>query len=121
MLCWSRTSEMLTCTCSSRPAMLNRLPPYSGIKLSTRVTRDNCIAVQDSIRRSHRFDALLQDLPNFIQRKVLDRSIPCNNIVVGVGKLIGDQVLLYVANRGMAMPLARVDYCGRIAIDGVDL
>src|SRR2546430_1450650 len=112
MLCWSRTSEMLTCTWSSRLVIWMTL---------TGVTSDNCIAVQDSIRRSHRFDALLQDLPNFIQRKVLDRSIPCNNIVVGVGKLIGDQVLLYVANRGMAMPLARVDYCGRIAIDGVDL
>src|SRR6266850_3445773 len=38
MLCSSRTSEMLIRTLFSIPAMLNRLPPYSGIRLSATVT-----------------------------------------------------------------------------------
>src|SRR5712691_3092243 len=38
MLCSSRTSAMFTVTSFSMPLMLKRLPPYSGIKESTRTT-----------------------------------------------------------------------------------
>src|SRR6267143_6414720 len=53
MLCWSRTSEMLTRTRFSRPAVLNKLPPYSGTRLSTRVT----LAPKSSRRRA-RFEPM---------------------------------------------------------------
>src|SRR4051812_45229542 len=53
MLGASRTSEMLTVTLPSSPAMLNGFPPYSGIKLSISTT-----SAPAATRRAARFEPM---------------------------------------------------------------